>query len=313
MPMRSTWSAHEMHRSLGAERTQGADAAHAASCRSGAPAGLRHARSRSSDRLACATTLATRFGAGVVLKGAGSVLAYPDAHLRHQRQRQSRAWRPRASGDVLAGIVGALLAQHIDPRTALRYAVCLHGAAADALVAGWRGPLGVTASELPDAARDARQRCGPRNARHLRPSLTANRGVATAVAQPACRQGSPAARRHRTRSQGISTVAPVVARDSSARCASRGILRAGRSAAASDSILPAAPARTARRPSRSVAARVAGIGEQRRPRHVQRALLRQQPRSNAATGPDALPKLTNRPRGCRQSSDAGNVSLPTES
>jgi hypothetical protein len=32
--------------------------------------------------------------------------------------------------------------------------VCLHGAAADALVARGCGPLGVTASELPDAARE---------------------------------------------------------------------------------------------------------------------------------------------------------------
>ena len=32
-----------------------------------------------------------------------------------------------------------------------------------------------------------------------------------------------------------------------------------------------------------------------------------------ATGPDALPKLTIRPYGCRQSSDALKVSLPTES
>jgi hypothetical protein len=32
--------------------------------------------------------------------------------------------------------------------------VCVHGAAADALVARGCGPLGVTASELPDAARE---------------------------------------------------------------------------------------------------------------------------------------------------------------
>ena len=32
-----------------------------------------------------------------------------------------------------------------------------------------------------------------------------------------------------------------------------------------------------------------------------------------ATGPDALPKLTNMPSGRRQSSDAGNVVLPTPS
>jgi hypothetical protein len=35
--------------------------------------------------------------------------------------------------------------------------------------------------------------------------------------------------------------------------------------------------------------------------------------SNGGTGPDALPKFTNMPRGLRQSSDAGNMSLPTPS
>jgi NAD(P)H-hydrate repair Nnr-like enzyme with NAD(P)H-hydrate dehydratase domain len=54
---------------------------------------------------------------------------------------------------VLAGIAGAYLAQGLDAKTALRYAVCVHGAAADALVAAGTGPLGVVASELPDAAR----------------------------------------------------------------------------------------------------------------------------------------------------------------
>jgi NAD(P)H-hydrate repair Nnr-like enzyme with NAD(P)H-hydrate dehydratase domain len=55
---------------------------------------------------------------------------------------------------VLSGILGALLAQGIDAKAALRIAVCVHGAAADALVARGCGPLGVTASELPDAARE---------------------------------------------------------------------------------------------------------------------------------------------------------------
>jgi len=57
------------------------------------------------------------------------------------------------SGDVLAGILGALLAQGIDASEAMRIGVCVHGAAADMLVARKVGPLGVTASELIDAAR----------------------------------------------------------------------------------------------------------------------------------------------------------------
>ena len=60
---------------------------------------------------------------------------------------------PRAAATCCAGLLGALLAQRSTAKAALRYAVCLHGAAADALVARGDGPLGVTASELPDAAR----------------------------------------------------------------------------------------------------------------------------------------------------------------
>jgi len=37
------------------------------------------------------------------------------------------------------------------------------------------------------------------------------------------------------------------------------------------------------------------------------------PGANGATGPLALPKLTIRPKGRRQSSDCSKVSLPTES
>ena len=61
--------------------------------------------------------------------------------------------RPAGTGDVLAGMLGALLAQGLAPRDALRIGVCVHGAAADALVAAGVGPLGLTASELVDTAR----------------------------------------------------------------------------------------------------------------------------------------------------------------
>ena len=37
------------------------------------------------------------------------------------------------------------------------------------------------------------------------------------------------------------------------------------------------------------------------------------PGANGGTGPEALPKLAIRPKGCRQSSDLSQVSLPTES
>jgi hypothetical protein len=50
-------------------------------------------------------------------------------------------------------MLGALLAQGIALRDAMPLAVCVHGAAADTLVAQGVGPLGLTASELAPAAR----------------------------------------------------------------------------------------------------------------------------------------------------------------
>jgi ADP-dependent NAD(P)H-hydrate dehydratase / NAD(P)H-hydrate epimerase len=104
------------------------------------------------DRLSAALALAAKFRTAVVLKGAGSVLALADG-----------AWAINSSGnpglasggtgDVLSGMLGALLAQGIALDAALACAVCLHGAAADALIAAGVGPLGLTASELAPAAR----------------------------------------------------------------------------------------------------------------------------------------------------------------
>lgn len=104
------------------------------------------------DRMGAARELSHRLAANVVLKGAGSVLAHPDGTWDINASG-GPALATAGSGDVLCGMLGALLAQQLDAKTALRYAVCLHGAAADALVAECCGPLGVTASELPDAAR----------------------------------------------------------------------------------------------------------------------------------------------------------------
>ena len=104
------------------------------------------------DRMGASRELSLRLAANVVLKGAGSVLAHPDGTWDINASG-GPALATAGSGDVLCGLLGALLAQQLDARTALRYAVCLHGAAADALVAQGTGPLGVTASELPDAAR----------------------------------------------------------------------------------------------------------------------------------------------------------------
>ena len=104
------------------------------------------------DRLGAAQALAAKLRAAVVVKGAGSVLAYPDGTWDINASGNP-GLASAGTGDVLAGFAGAFLAQGINAKTALRLAVCLHGAAADACVVAGFGPLGLTASELAPAAR----------------------------------------------------------------------------------------------------------------------------------------------------------------
>ena len=56
-------------------------------------------------------------------------------------------------GDVLTGMIASLLAQGAEARTATAAAVWLHAAAADALAAQGRGPIGISAGEVIDSAR----------------------------------------------------------------------------------------------------------------------------------------------------------------
>jgi hydroxyethylthiazole kinase-like uncharacterized protein yjeF len=99
------------------------------------------------DRLYAARELARRFNSHVVLKGAGSICAFPDGRWSIN-STGNPGLASGGSGDVLAGMIGALLCQGLAAPQALQFAVCLHGAAADALVARGAGPVGLTASEL---------------------------------------------------------------------------------------------------------------------------------------------------------------------
>lgn len=104
------------------------------------------------NRLEAALRMARRLNAAVILKGAGTVLAYPGGRWAINGSGNP-GLASGGTGDVLAGMLGALLAQGVVFDAALPLAVCLHGAAADALVTQGVGPLGLTASELPPAAR----------------------------------------------------------------------------------------------------------------------------------------------------------------
>lgn len=105
------------------------------------------------DRIASALRLAEKFNAAVVLKGSGSVVALQNGHW-YINGSGNGGLASAGTGDVLLGLVTALLAQGNDAATALLAAVHVHGAAADLLVETGSGPVGLTAGELIPAARD---------------------------------------------------------------------------------------------------------------------------------------------------------------
>jgi len=104
------------------------------------------------DRIAAALRLAQETNSGVVLKGAGSVCAWPDGHWAINTSGNP-GMASAGMGDVLTGIITALLAQGVDERHALTAGVYLHGAAADQCVATGTGPIGLIAGEVIDRAR----------------------------------------------------------------------------------------------------------------------------------------------------------------
>lgn len=104
------------------------------------------------DRVAAALDLARRHSAIVVLKGAGSICALPDGNWRINTTGNP-GMASAGMGDVLTGMIVALISQGATPALAMFAAVHLHGAAADHLAATGTGPVGMTASELIDAAR----------------------------------------------------------------------------------------------------------------------------------------------------------------
>jgi hydroxyethylthiazole kinase-like uncharacterized protein yjeF len=104
------------------------------------------------DRLASARALSKRYNAHVVLKGNGSVVVAHDGHL-FINGSGNPGMASAGMGDVLSGILGALLAQHFSGEAALMLGVHLHGCAADELAASGAGPVGIAAGELVEPAR----------------------------------------------------------------------------------------------------------------------------------------------------------------
>jgi NAD(P)H-hydrate epimerase len=98
------------------------------------------------DRRAVAVEFAGEWRQVVVLKGAETVIASPDGEVRINPHRNA-ALATAGTGDVLAGVIGGLLAQGQDPFTAAVTGVFLHGAAGEEL-ASRMGDAGTLASDL---------------------------------------------------------------------------------------------------------------------------------------------------------------------
>jgi ADP-dependent NAD(P)H-hydrate dehydratase / NAD(P)H-hydrate epimerase len=92
----------------------------------------------------------------VVLKGAKTVVAAPDGRVA-VAPFENPALASGGTGDVLAGAIGSLLAQHLQPFDAARLGVYLHGLAGDT-VRDRLGDAGLLASDLADPIALARKR-----------------------------------------------------------------------------------------------------------------------------------------------------------
>ncbi|HEY0840613.1 MAG TPA: NAD(P)H-hydrate dehydratase [Vulgatibacter sp.] len=100
------------------------------------------------DRVGSARRFAAAHGCTVILKGAGTVVADPDGNAAICPTGNA-GMATAGSGDVLGGLVAALLAQGMTAGDAARAAVFMHGAAGDRLVVR-KGMAGLVASDLLD-------------------------------------------------------------------------------------------------------------------------------------------------------------------
>ncbi len=98
------------------------------------------------DRFAALVALEERFGGVVVLKGAGTLVG-GGGEIPALCPYGNPGMASGGMGDVLSGVLGALLAQGMSLRGAAQLGVCLHGRAAD-LAARQEGEQGLLAGDL---------------------------------------------------------------------------------------------------------------------------------------------------------------------
>ena len=123
----------------------------------------RSAREVQADRLGSVRALARRARSVVLLKGARTLVADPSGEVA-VNPTGTPLLATAGSGDVLSGIVGALLAGGLAARDAAVAGAWLHGAAAQSLV-GRLGDAGLLSHEVADAVPGTRLELHARGAR----------------------------------------------------------------------------------------------------------------------------------------------------
>lgn len=109
------------------------------------------------ERLAFAGRYAEEWHAVVVLKGAPTVVAIPGG-FAYVNTTGNEGMATGGSGDVLTGIIAALIAQGLSAGDAAVVGVYLHGLAGD--IAAENGRIGLAASQISEALPRARQQAG---------------------------------------------------------------------------------------------------------------------------------------------------------
>lgn len=113
-----------------------------------------------SDRFLALQSLQQRYGGVILLKGAGTLVGDGSEHLTGVCVEGNPGMASGGMGDLLTGVLGALMVQGERPGRAARMGACLHGEAADlAAVAGERGML--ASDLLPGLRRLMNPECFP--------------------------------------------------------------------------------------------------------------------------------------------------------
>lgn len=100
------------------------------------------------DRIGHARKMAEGYGCYIILKGARSLVAFPDGFV-YVNPTGNPGMAAAGMGDVLTGMVAGFMAQGYGQQTSCAAAVYLHGLCGDRLARD-RGPRGFFASELAD-------------------------------------------------------------------------------------------------------------------------------------------------------------------